>query len=63
MVGTIVAVFVVVALVAYVFAIFYFDYLRRKKGKPSIFLDECESEGKGKRLVRAFHKKYGKKAR
>ena len=62
MAGIIVSVLAVIGLVAYIFAIFFFDHLRRKQGKPSVFLDECESEGRGKRLVRAYQKKYGKKA-
>lgn len=59
--GTIVAILVVIVLAAYLIGIFVYDYARRKKGAPSIFLDQCESEGKGKRLVREFRKKYGKK--
>ena len=61
MAGIVVSVLVVIGLVAYVFAIFFFDHLRRKQGKPSVFLDKCEAEGRGKRLVRAYQKKYGKK--
>lgn len=61
MAGTIVAILVVVALAAYLIGIFVYDHFRRKRGAPSILLDECESEGRGKRLVRQFQKKYGKK--
>ena len=58
--GIAVAVIVVVLLAAYVIGIFVLDHKRRKKGKPSLFVDECEHEGKGKRLVREFHKAYKK---
>lgn len=50
------AILIVTALALYVIGIFVWDARRRKKGKPSIFLDVCESEGHGKRLVREFHK-------
>ena len=46
--GIAVAVIVVVLLAAYVIGIFVLDHKRRKKGKPSIFVDECEHKGKGK---------------
>ncbi len=59
--GTIVAVVVVALLAAYILGIFVYDYKRRKRGAPSIFVDQCESEGHGKRLVRLYQKKYGKK--
>lgn len=58
--GIAVAVIVVVLLTAYVIGIFVLDHQRRKKGKPSLFADECEHEGKGKRLVREFRKTYKK---
>ena len=61
MLGTLVAVLVVIGLAVYLFLVYFFDYLRRKKGAPSIFVDQCESEGRGKRLVREYQKKYGKK--
>ena len=61
MIGTIVSVLAVVLLVAYVIGIFVMDHFRMKKGKPSIFLDVCEAEGKGRRLVKEFHKAYKKK--
>ena len=60
MLPTLVSILVVVGLSLYVIGIFVYDYRRRKNGKPSIFLDQCESEGKGKRLVREFHKAYKK---
>ena len=51
---------VIVALVtAYVLGIFLYDAKRRKSGKPSIFVEICESENRGKRLVKAYRKKYG----
>ena len=58
---TIFSILVVGLIALYVIGIFVYDYRQRKKGKPSIFLDVCESEGHGKRLVRAFHKAYSKK--
>ena len=61
--GTVVGFVLAGLLAAYVIGIFVYDHLRRSHGKPSIFLEQCESEGHGKRLVKAFHKKYGKKAR
>lgn len=60
MAGTIVSILVVVLLALYVIGIFVYDYKRRKKGAPSIFVDACESEGHGKRLVKAFRKAYPK---
>ena len=60
MLPTLVSILVVAGLSLYVIGIFVYDYRRRKNGKPSIFLDQCESEGKGKRLVREFHKAYKK---
>ena len=59
--GAVVASIVVTGLAAYVIGIFVYDHRRRKKGAPSIFLDVCEGEGHGKRLVRDFRKKYGGK--
>ena len=56
--GSVVAIILVSLLVLYIIGIFVYDYRRRKKGAPSIFLDVCESEGKGKRLLKAYHKKY-----
>ena len=50
------AIVIVSAIVLYVIGIFVYDARRRKAGKPSLFLDECESEGRGKRLVREFRK-------
>ena len=61
MAGTIVAIILVALLGAYVIGIFVWDGLRKKKGIPSIFLDACESEGHGKRLIKSYHKAYGKK--
>ncbi len=60
MLPTLVSILVVAGLSLYVIGIFVYDYRRRKSGKPSIFLDQCESEGKGKRLIREFHKAYKK---
>ena len=60
MLPTLVSILVVAGLSLYVIGIFVYDYRRRKNGKPSIFLDQCESEGKCKRLVREFHKAYKK---
>ena len=40
----------------YVIGIFVYDAIKRKKGAPSIFVDVCESEGKGKRLLRQYRK-------
>ena len=59
--GVIAAIIIVSFLTIYVLGIFVYDYRRRKKGKPSVFVDTCESEGHGKRLVRLYQKKYGKK--
>ena len=56
--GIVVAIILVALLGLYVIGIFAYDYRRRKKGAPSIFLDVCESEHKGKRLIKAYHKKY-----
>ena len=50
------AILIVILASAYVIGVFVWDYRRRKQGKPSVFLDTCESEGRGKRLVRQFHK-------
>lgn len=63
MAGTIVSILVVSLLAIYVLGIFVYDHFRKKKGAPSIFLGECESEGHGKRLIRQYHKAYGKKAK
>ena len=63
MLGIILSVIIVTGIVSYVIAIFVYDHFRKKRGKPSIFLDQCESEGHGRRLVKAFHKKYGAKSR
>lgn len=63
MVGALISVAVVSLLAIYVIGIFVYDHFRKKRGAPSIFLDECESEGRGKRLLRAYAKKYGKKGR
>ena len=60
MAGTIVSIIIVAALVAYVIGIFVYDARRRSKGKPSVFVDVCESEGHGKRLVKEFRKTYRK---
>ena len=60
--GTLVAILSVILLSAYVIGIFVYDWRRRKKGVPSIFLDSCQAEGRGKRLVRQFQKKYGEKS-
>ena len=59
MLPTVISVLVVATLGAYCVGVFVYDHRRRKKGKPSVFADVCESEGHGKRLVRDFHKKYG----
>ena len=61
--GTFAAVIAVVLLASYVIGVFVFDFVRRKKGKPSIFLDACESEGHGKRLIRQYRRKYGFKSK
>ena len=61
MFGTIIGYLLAGALAAYCVGIFVYDHRKRKSGAPSIFLDQCESEGHGKRLVKAYHKKYGKK--
>ena len=63
MLGIILSVIIVTGIVSYVIAIFVYDHFRKKSGKPSIFLDQCESEGHGRRLVKSFHKKYGAKSR
>lgn len=60
MLGTIISVIVVALIAAYIIGIFVYDHFRKKRGAPSIFLDACESEGHGKRLVREFRKKYKK---
>ena len=53
---------IIVSLIAlWVIAIFVYDAHRRKKGAPSIFVDACESEGRGKRLLRDYRKAYNKK--
>ena len=59
--GAVVASIVVTGLAAYVIGVFVYDRRRRKKGAPSIFLDVCEEEGHGKRLIRDYRKKYGDK--
>lgn len=58
--GTFVAIVAIVVLACYIVGIFVWDYRRRKRGVPSIFVDACESEGHGKRLVREFRKAYKK---
>ncbi len=58
--GVIAAIIIVSFLTVYVLGIFVYDYRRRKKGKPSVFVDTCESEGHGKRLVKQFRKTYRK---
>lgn len=63
MLPTVISVLVVALIAAYVIGIFVYDYRRRKKGAPSVFLDTCESEGHGKRLVREFRKTYSKKGK
>ena len=60
MLGYIAAGLIVALIVAYVIGVFVWDGKRRKKGKPSIFLDACESEGRGKRLIKDFRKAYPK---
>ena len=62
MIGIFVSVLIVAFAILYVIGVLVLDARRRAKGRPSIFLDECESEGHGRRLVRDYHKKYGKKA-
>lgn len=57
------AIIIVSVLVLYVIGIFVYDGRRKKKGMPSLFLDECDSEGRGKRLVREFHKMKSKKGK
>ena len=53
---------IIVSLIAlWVVGIFVYDGIRRKKGTPSIFVDVCESEGKGKRLLKDYRKAYSKK--
>ena len=54
---------IVALLVLYVVGIFVYDYRRRKKGKPSLFVDVCESEDRGSRLVKAYRKRYGRKGK
>ena len=61
--GQAIGILLAALLACYVIGIFVYDHFRRKKGAPSIFLDQCEEEGHGKRLVRAYRKKYGKKAK
>ena len=60
--GIIVTIILLTILVSYVIGIFIYDYKRRKKGKVSIFVDSCSChhEGNGKRLLKAYRKKYGK---
>ena len=53
---------IIISLIAlWVVGIFVYDGIRRKKGAPSIFVDVCESEGKGKRLLKDYRKAYSKK--
>ena len=59
--GNVVAIILVSLLAAYIVGIFVWDARRRKKGTPSIFLDVCESEGHGRRLVKDYRKRYGHK--
>lgn len=61
MLPTIVAILIVTGVSLYVVGIFVYDHRRKKKGMPSVFVDVCESEGHGQRLVKDYHKLYGKK--
>ena len=58
--GIIAAVLIVALIVAWVVGIFVYDSIRRKKGAPSLFVDVCEEEGRGKRLLRDYRKRYPK---
>ncbi len=61
--GIITTVVLLTIIVLYVIGIFVYDARRKKKGQVSIFLEtcSCHHSGSGKRLLRAYHKKYGKK--
>ena len=59
----VVAIIICTLLGLYVIGIFVYDAIKRKKGAPSIFVDVCESEGKGKRLLRQYRKMKGREGK
>lgn len=59
MVPVLISTLVVAFLAIWVILIFVFDYRRRKAGKPSIFVEVCEEENRGKRLVKEYRRRYG----